>query len=279
MKLGYNTNGFSDHALLDCLDILHEIGYRSVALTLDHHALNPFDPRLPEQLAAVRARLRDNGLSSVVETGARFLLDPRHKHEPTLVSPDPAARRRRVEFLCRAVDVAAELESECVSLWSGIVRDDAGDEAVWRRLTESLGEVLEYAAGPGIVLGFEPEPGMFVATLDDFQQLAARVESPLLQLTLDVGHLFCQHEDPLPDRIVAWRERIVNVHIEDMRRDVHEHLMFGEGELVFEPLIAAFRRIGYQGGLHVELSRHSHNAPVIARRAYDFLNALGAGSP
>src|SRR5215510_8605909 len=85
---GYNTNGFAHHRLEDAIEILAELGYQSVALTLDYHALNPFDPYMPRQLAAVKGLLRKHGLRSVVETGARFLLDPRRKHHPTIVSPD-----------------------------------------------------------------------------------------------------------------------------------------------------------------------------------------------
>jgi L-ribulose-5-phosphate 3-epimerase len=66
----------------------------------------------------------------------------------------------------------------------------------------------------------------------------------------------------------------VNVHIEDMRAGVHEHLMFGEGEMRFPPIIEALARAHYRGGLHVELSRHSHEAPAAARKAYAFLQPL-----
>ena len=59
-----------------------------------------------------------------------------------------------------------------------------------------------------------------------------------------------------------------------MRAGVHEHLMFGEGEIDFPPVIDALRRIEYQGPLCVELSRHSHEGPVAAHTAYDFLSPL-----
>jgi sugar phosphate isomerase/epimerase len=39
LLLGYNTNGFAHHSLRDALDLIAEVGYRSVGLTLDvHHA-------------------------------------------------------------------------------------------------------------------------------------------------------------------------------------------------------------------------------------------------
>src|SRR6185437_1275327 len=118
MLLGYNTNGFAHHRLEDALVILAELGYRSVAITLDYHALNPFDPALAEQLATVKGLLQEHSLRSVIETGARFLLDPRQKHFPPLVCPD-IYRGERMDFLRKAIDIAQELGSDAVSFWSG----------------------------------------------------------------------------------------------------------------------------------------------------------------
>ena len=274
MLLGYNTNGFAHHDPFDALEILSEIGYRSVALTLDHGPLNPFDDGWPANLKRLKGTLGRLGLKNVIETGARFLLDPRHKHEPTLISESDIDRQRRIDFLKRAIDAAAVLDSDCVSLWSGTRRNNASDEATLERLTESLRAVLQHATNSGVTLGFEPEPGMFIDTMKSFSRLLQWIDVPHLQLTLDVGHLWCQGELPLADYISRWSQRIVNVHIEDMRAGVHEHLMFGEGQMHFPPILDALAKTGYKGGLHVELSRHSHEAPTAAKKAYDFLRPL-----
>src|SRR5262249_55177149 len=194
--------------------------------------------------------------------------DSRTKHEPTLISPTEEGRQRRIDFLRRAIDAASYLDSDCVSLWSGARRDDASDEVVLERLTESPRAVLEHATGSGVTLGFEPEPGMFIDTMKSFHRLLQWIDVPHLQLTLDVGHLWCQGELPIADYIGRWGQRIVNVHIEDMRAGVHEHQMFGEGEMRFAPIVEALAKVGYRGALHVELSRHSHEAPAAARKAY-----------
>lgn len=271
MRIGYNTNGFAHHQLHDAIDLLAQMGYQSIAITLDHHALNPYSADCAHEVEQVRERLARYSLTSVVETGARFLLDPAIKHEPTLVSGDAAARERRVEFLRRSIDIAAELKSDCVSLWSGIVRDGAPEDIVWPRLLAGLGGVLEYAGKRNVHLGFEPEPGMFIDRMTRFDELSSRLKARQLQLTLDVGHLHCLGEWPISDVIRQWGDQLVNVHLEDMKANVHEHLMFGDGEMDFPPIFAAFRAIGYRGGVHVELSRHSHEAPQAARRAMEFL--------
>jgi L-ribulose-5-phosphate 3-epimerase len=279
MQLGYNTNGLANHNLLDAIELLAEIGYSGISITLDHGALNPYDKRLDAQLEKVTETLKENQLACVFETGARFLLDSRQKHEPTLVSPDPAARARRIDFLNRAIDIAARVNANCVSLWSGVIRDGAGQPEAFSRLVESLPPVLEAAQRRQVDLAFEPEPGMLIDTVDRYQELLERlvaqsIDASRLGLTIDVGHLHCQGELPIAEKIRASKDRLLNIHIEDMRAGVHDHLMFGEGEIDFPPVIAALAEIGYDGLLSVELSRHSHEGPEAARRAYNFLRPL-----
>jgi sugar phosphate isomerase/epimerase len=197
MQLGYNTNGLAHHRLLDAIALLREIGYRGVAISLDHGALDPYDEQLLIQLQQVAEAIDNCQLACVIETGARYLLDPRVKHEPTLVTADPAGRARRVDFLCRAIDVAARLDADCVSLWSGTVRDGAGGREAFRRLSDGLAQVIQHADRQDVTLAFEPEPEMFIDTLDRYGDLldeleSRRVDTSGLQLTLDIGHLHCQ---------------------------------------------------------------------------------------
>src|SRR5881227_789000 len=117
---------------------------------------------------------------------------------------------------------------------------------------------------------------MFIDTMARFAELRGRVYHPLFGLTIDVGHLHCQGETPIGEHLRRWRDLLWNIHIEDMRRGVHDHLMFGEGEIDFPPVLRTLRDIGYVGGVYVELSRHSHDAVETARKSLAFLQgALG----
>ncbi len=117
---------------------------------------------------------------------------------------------------------------------------------------------------------------MFIDTMARYDELCHRLGDDRLRLTLDVGHLHCQREQPLADYIGRYSGRLVNVHLEDMRAGVHEHLMFGEGEIDFEAVMGALRDARYRGGVHVELSRHSHVGPQAAQQAFDFLSPFMA---
>src|SRR5207237_1280442 len=141
------------------------------------------------------------GLRSVVETGARFLLDLRHKHQPTLVSGSAGGRERRLDFLLLAVEVAYELGSDAVSFWSGAPDDAAPDEELMRRLAGGCRRLCDRAAARGVRLAFEPEPGMFIDTMTRFEELRRRVDHPSFGLTIDVGHLHCLGEVPIADQL------------------------------------------------------------------------------
>jgi sugar phosphate isomerase/epimerase len=278
MILGYNTNGFAHHRLEDAVEIIAELGYRGVALTWDVHHFNLHDdPKGGSWRGAVQ-RINSLGFRVVVETGARFLLDPWRKHQPTLISADPNERDVRLRFLLDAVAMAAMTRADCVSFWSGTPTDDAPPSVLMSRLTEGCKRVAEKAARMSIRLAFEPEPGMFIDTMDRFAELHAKVNHPNFGLTIDVGHLVCNGELPVSRHLVAWKDWLWNVHIEDMRRGVHDHLMFGEGEVDFADVFTGLRAAGYEGMVSVELSRHSHDAVETARRSMEFLRQYVAVS-
>ena len=225
-------------------------------------------------MQAAKRLLEQFDMCCVVETGARYLLDYRRKHHPTLVSASPDDRKRRREFLEHAIRVARFLKADCVSFWSGIPDDDASADELMERLIGELRPLIEYADEKKVNLAFEPEPGMFIDTIPMFVKMLNRLMPTSLRLALDVGHLHCQGETPIEDHITSLAPICDTMHIEDMRRGVHEHLMFGDGEMDFAAIVKALANSKYDGGVYVELSRHSHMGPEAARRAIEFLRPL-----
>jgi L-ribulose-5-phosphate 3-epimerase len=134
-------------------------------------------------------------------------------------------------------------------------------------------QLTEHAKRRGVQLAFEPEPGMLVDDMAKFEVLKKHVTSARFGLTLDVGHVFCTETAPFRQVLGKFANLVRNVHIEDIRDRKHEHLMFGEGDLDFVPILRAFRDNKYTGLINVELSHDSHRAPEVARAALEFLNA------
>ena len=271
LNYGYVSNGLTGHRLEDALRMLSDCGYDGIALTLDHVHFDPDAPGMRSRAASLRRLLDQLKLSCVVETGARFALDARRKHHPTLLSE---GRERRVRQLTRAIDVAVELEAPVVSLWSGAVPTGMEPGTAWDRLLEGVARVVAHAERREVRLGFEPEPGMFVERLVDFETLDRRLGAPdALGLTLDLGHCVCLEPEPVEVCVRRGAGRLVHVHVEDMVRGVHEHLMFGDGELDVAAALGALVDVEYEGLVAVELSRHAHAAHETVPQAIEVLRS------
>ena len=271
LRYAYNTNGASNHRLEDALGLIADSGYDGVALTLDHHHFDPFAPRLDRRASKLSSRLDGLGLSLVVETGARFLLNSRQKHEPTLIHPSEDGRDRRIEFLKRALDVAAICDGEAVSFWAGRPQDGADLDKAWSWLVEGVSEVVEAAEERDVTAAFEPEPGMLVETVDDFYRLQDQI--PGLQLALDTGHCVVTGEREPQAAVRACASDLGTVAIEDMKRGVHEHLFFGEGDMDIRAILGALDDVGFDRLVCVELSRASPTAHETVPNAINYLKS------
>lgn len=268
LRFAYNTNGAANHRLSDAVAVISEAGYDGVALTLDHHHLDPMEDGWEHRTELLAQDLAARGLGSVIETGARFLLDPRRKHEPTLLSS--TGRELRVAFLRRAIDIAAILGSEAVSFWAGVPKQGVTREQAQLWLREGVAQVLAHADRCGVLAALEPEPGMLVETVDDWATLHG--DLPGLKLALDLGHCLVTGERAPPAAAREFAPHLGTVAIEDMRPGEHVHLPFGEGEMPVPACLEALEAIGFPGLVCVELSRESHRADTMIRQSLDFLH-------
>jgi L-ribulose-5-phosphate 3-epimerase len=277
-RLGYNTNGLAHHRLLDALRLLADLGYEGVAITPDVGQLDLLQPD-PQLTLDVRRWADELGLELTIETGARFVLDARRKHFPTLLEESASDRRRRVDFLRGSIELAEALDARVVSLWSGAAPAGTPPEIAWERLVAGLGPVLEHAAERGVQIGFEPEPGMFVERPAGYLELLERLgaKGDTLGLTLDVGHLLCTGDVPVAQKIRELAPRLVHVHLDDIAGGVHEHRMFGTGDLDLSETLKALIKVGYDGMAAVELSRDSHRGAAAAAEAMGHLRSALSG--
>ena len=274
MRIFYNTNGFAHHRLRDALAVLEAAGYDGVSLTLDVLHADLEDPGLHLDFAV--ELLRDSPLAIAIETGGRYVLDPLRKHRPNLLD-EGAPGDLRLDFYKRAVDFAVQVDSPLVSLWSGALPDGEDLNHARERLVERTTRLLQHARSSGVRIAMEPEPGMLVETLGDFDQLVAGDCMSDLALTCDLGHLYCSESPPYPDLLLSRADRLVNVHVDDIAGGRHEHLELGAGDIDFLPLLSALDEVGYDGPLSVELSRSSHRAVEAAQNSIVFLkNVLSA---
>ena len=283
-RLAYNTNGLAHHRLLDAMRLVAELGYEGIAITPDVGVLDPY-AATAELIEDARAWAKELGLAVSIETGARYLLDAQRKHFPTLMEEDAADSARRIDFLKRCIDLGHSLSAEVVSFWAGrspegVVgdsRESNHDAAVveqnWERLTSGVRELIGHAREREVSIAFEPEPGMFLERPAGYEELVERLgaDGDVLGLCLDVGHLHCTGDLPEADIIRRYGNRLLQVHLDDIKDGFHVHRMFGEGDLDLPGVLGALLEVGFDGMAAVELSRDSHRGPEAAAEAFQHL--------
>lgn len=272
LRLGYNSNGFPHHRLEDALPWLAELGYGAVAITPD---VGRLDPRTTadSEVARIGRLCAQLDLEPVLETGGRFILDPRRKHRPNLLEPD-GGWRARLDLLLQMARWCELLGARVLSLWSGELppgQDDAGAEG---RLAAALEELGGRALQHGVTLALEPEPGHWIGTLESYRRFCA-AHPGLCRLTLDVGHLLVTGEAEPHAAVARMRDEIANLQLDDMRRRIHRHLPPGEGDLDWPALAAALRGAGLNAPACWELSRDGHRFHELAPAVLAFSRQLG----
>ncbi|MEJ2485892.1 MAG: sugar phosphate isomerase/epimerase [Anaerolineales bacterium] len=136
--------------------------------------------------------------AACVATASHFFT-PSRPHEPSLMSPDTAGRKRRINLVKRGIDVARKLDVPLVTFGSGFIRNEhVINPSVDPRelLIDSIHRCLqEIRDDEDITLLIEPEPGMFIETVEQGMSLVDEVDSPRFRLHLDMCHMYCSERD------------------------------------------------------------------------------------
>jgi fructoselysine 3-epimerase len=277
MKLAFSTNAFVRFSVIDAVERIAALGYEGVEILADLPHLYPYSVSESdlEKLAALldRCGLEVANLNANTAVGyyGRTFWEP--LFEPSLANPDEAARKWRVAYSKRCVDLARILGCRNVSLTSGRVVPGSTPENALKHLRESLETVLEYAEHAGVRIGIEYEPGLLVERCEELQALLEAVGSPWLGANLDLGHSHVLGEDP-ETVIAGLSQRIFNIHLEDIRSQKHYHLIPGLGEMDFARLLEILRRHAYDGFITVELYTYPHEPEAAASESFKYLKPL-----
>ena len=183
-----------------------------------------------------------------------------------LVEPDTAERGRQVQSIRDGVDVARELGTSRLRVFSGNEKPDVQTEDGHRWIIDGLGEGAAYAAERGVTLVLENH-GLFAGRADQVRRVIEEVGSPALRANLDTGNFLLVNQDPVAAvrELAPWA---AYVHLKDFRkvrdgeqvqesyagRDGSRYVgtVIGAGEVDLRGVLGALRETGYDGWLSIE---------------------------
>jgi len=219
IKLSYSTFGLTNLDFLDSIEAVDKAGYPGIELAFHRDQFNPFDIT-DDYLAAVKKRLESLRVKAACVATASHFFTPSRPHEPSLMSPDLAGRKRRINLVRRGIDVARKLGVPLVTFGSGFIRDEhVSNPSINPRelLVDSIHQCLKAVRDDeDITLLIEPEPGMYIETLEQGMSLVNEVDSPRFRLHLDLCHNYCSEQHYL-EALAKAAPHAKFLHVSDAR--------------------------------------------------------------
>lgn len=262
-RLAYSTNAYTKWLLVKAVEDVKRLGYEGVEILADApHAFPPLSDRGIEEL---RQALKGLGISNL---NGNTVQD---KFTPSLIAADGAERRERIEYTKRTIDLARALGAENVCTCTGFLPKGMAKREASKHLLASFEPILAYAEKkPEVRVGIEYEPGFFIGERDGLLAFFEEMDHPLLGANLDLGHAECVKED-LAETIGAIGPRIWNLHIEDIKGRVHEHLIPGLGDIDFAKIRKGLDKIGYRRFVTLEIYPYKDDPSGAGARSLEVL--------
>jgi len=271
-KISYNANGLRKLSLREAVRVVSEAGYDGIELSLSPHHIDVFSMTTAEA-GELRSFICDCGISACcLATGYDLLLSS-ERFEPSLICPTKSDRQRRLDVLVRSIDLACSLGIPVINFGSGFRKPEVAPMAARDYLLEGVGGCLEHV-GQAVTLAIEPEPGFFIETNGQAEELIRQVDSPFFRLNQDIGHVNVCEDDYLTS-IAEALPVTAHIHIEDIRDRIHRHEIPGDGDIDFPAVAAVLQEGGYERFVSVELYNHSETYDIALSRSLDHLRAVG----
>lgn len=240
------------------IDFAAELGYDAVEI---------FAPGSESiDVDALGKRLESAGIQlAALGTGAGWV-----KHRLQLADPDAGKRKQAIEFVCRIIDTAGPLgASAIIGSMQGPSGQTGDSESARQYLTEALEQTGSHAARYQVPLIYEPlnrYETKQCCTVADGVALLESLSTDNVRLLCDLFHMNIE-ETNIADALITGGHWVGHIHFVDSnRRPV------GLGHMQYGPIIAALRKIDYQGYLCAEAFPYPdpHEAARQTMRAFRY---------
>lgn len=275
LNLAFSSNAFKKSTLADAARDIAAAGYRGLEVMADiPHA---YPPTFTRQHRTEFLALLNTLNLQVSNINAFTLFANGDTYHPTWIENDDAARQFRITHTISAIELASDLGARTLSIQPGGPMIGTGlttDQAA-RRFADGLDAILPTARKHQVTIAIEPEPGLFIQSVDEFLLFKTRffADEPLIAMNCDMGHLFCVGDDPV-SVVQQHLPHIAHVHLEDIAKNhVHQHLPLGQGAMDLQGILHALESRNYPGWVTIELYPYITTAKEVAHQAMEYLRS------
>ena len=181
-------------------------------------------------------------------------------HTPYSINPADRIEKIRygnVDYLKECVNLAEQLNATHITthigFYIGLQSSTERRHEALERLVLSLEEIIQRCEEKSIKLALEnvnalsefSEFSLLGDNINDFAFLYSKIDSPLLNMCLDIGH--ANITEGVIVYIEHFKDKIINVHFHDNMGEFDQHLNVGDGTVPWEEVGRAFKKINYNG--------------------------------
>lgn len=236
MKFSMCTAVYGMNDLHDTINRAAMHGFDAVEITAAKHL--PVEST-PQYRREVRNWIRNAGLEC---SGLHYIFDGSVK----LATPDRALNSKCVDYLCKVVDIAADMEAKTVIVGSGGTTrsfDDGVDLAEGVRcMADVIHQVGEYAASKDVYLAMEAinrYETTFLNTMREATEFAQLVDHPHVRTMADTYHINIEESNPV-EAVRTYGHALQNLHLADSNRHAP-----GTGHIDFKAIADALLETGF----------------------------------
>jgi len=156
------------------------------------------------------------------------------------------------ERMRRIADIAAELGTGIVRVFSFFIPDGEPPERYRQRVIDRMGALAAIAASRGLVLAHENEKKIYGDRPERCADLLASVASPALRATFDAANFVQCGVRPHTDGYRLLRQYLVYLQVKDALAGSGTVVPAGEGDGEVRETLAALRDSGFAGYMSLE---------------------------
>ncbi len=186
------------------LDLMGFIDYAAGQGVAGVELLDIFWTDAEREIPQVKRRIAEAGMEAAVFSISN-----------NFIQPEASERRRELNELKRGVDIALELGTDILRVFSGSARDDVTQEQGMAWILEGLTTGAAYAEARGVTLALENH-GQFAGRSDQVRGIIDAVDSPALRVNLDTGNFLPVGQNPA-EAAADLADLVVLAHLKDMR--------------------------------------------------------------
>lgn len=184
---------------------------------------------------------------------------------------DPNVRARTAQYFCDLVDFCADLGGGTIVVGSPKQRNilaGVSPEQAWDWAKETFERSVRRATDRQITICLEPlapAETNFINTAAEAIRFVKQFDSPSFKIILDVKAM-CSESRPIPQIIAESWPHFAYFHANDKNFKGP-----GFGEVDFQPIAAALKKVGYDGYVSVEVFKFDEGPEAIATRSMGYL--------